>query len=1050
MRSIVLALAASVALVSSVRGQQRHFPDATLRAVQFVDPKEGWAVGDEGVVWHTIDGGNTWERQPTGVRASLRSLHFLNPFVGWVAGREELPGGGSVGVLLFTKDGGEKWVRLLKSAIPGLNCVRFGDGKTGYVLGDSSDAYPTGVFKTTDGGRSWQPIAGRRAPAWLAADFRDGDTGVLAGAWSRLATVRKGGFGAAHLDDLGGRHLLGLQLREQRGIAVGQGGLLMASSDGGVNWGPMLLKLPTEVLANLDFHAVHCVGDHVWVVGRPGSVLLHSANNGASWKLRKTGQPLPLCGIHFFDEKRGWAVGELGTILATTDGGQSWRVQQRGGQRAALLFVHADAYQLPVETMAVLGADEGHLAVGLRVTAPDPKSETWARATESMRLGAALRAAGGAAGEMLWQFPLPQHLAHADKKALFTYWNSLHDKDAPGHLLRQLVLALRVWRPDVVVTDHPDAAVTGSAASAVVAEALHTAFTQAADANAFPEQIEQLGLEPWRVTKIYALWDKRTEAQVIVDGNADRNQLEASARDFAAAAAALLAETPVELPAYRFFKLVDTRLDKAAEMRHLMAGLPANLEGIARRPLKLVEKPNPEQEAANRIRKQLRTLVETPVNQLTDSSKLLSQLGPAVAKLADEQAATALLAVARQYERKGQWALAREAYLLMSERYPTHPLTAEAYRWLVRHNSSSEARRRHELGQFYVVTQAGFTPPLAGAAKSSSWQPTGSGTVEFQPKTDKPLPGLPETIKQERTTFLKNSAQTRHWYRSSLELAKKLDGFGPVYSADPSLQFCLQAARRQLGEFAQVQEWYAGYVTQTKEGVWRDVAASELWLVKPNGPPPRPIATCRQTATRPFLDGKFDDPCWEGHKPMVLQNAVGDTTKEYGTEAWLAYDQDFLYIALRCKHPARDLVAPVKVRPRDADLRPYDRVSILLDLDRDYSTYFHLQVDQRGCVCEDCWGDRSWDPQWFVAVRSSDEGWQIEAAIPLSQLTGDRVTHGSAWACNVVRTLPGRGVQAWSLPADVQPRPEGMGLLLFQPERAEVLPRRTGPLPKTP
>jgi hypothetical protein len=40
------------------------------------------------------------------------------------------------------------------------------------------------------------------------------------------------------------------------------------------------------------------------------------------------------------------------------------------------------------------------------------------------------------------------------------------------------------------------------------------------------------------------------------------------------------------------------------------------------------------------------------------------------------------------------------------------------------------------------------------------------------------------------------------------------------------------------------------------------------------------------------------------------------------------------------------------------------------------------------------------------------------------------------WACNVVRVLPGRGVQAFSVPADVQPRPEGMGLLMFtQPAR---------------
>src|SRR5262245_45658401 len=184
---------------------------------------------------------------------------------------------------------------------------------------------------------------------------------------------------------------------------------------------------------------------------------------------------------------------------------------------------------------------------------------------------------------------------------------------------------------------------------------------------------------------------------------------------------------------------------------------------------------------------------------------------------------------------------------------------------------------------------------------------------------------------------------------------------------------------------------------------------------------------------------------------MVLRNAAGDTAREYPTEARLAYDNEYLYLALRCRHPAGRQVAPVKGRQRDADLRAYDRVSILIDLDRDYSTCFHLQVDQRGCVCDDCWGDRSWNPRWFVAVHSEPTCWQVEAAIPLVELTGAHIPLGSAWACNVVRVLPGRGVQGWSLPADVEPRPEGMGLLLFQQDPAQAAqPQQPVAMPKAP
>src|SRR5881275_2660462 len=140
--SAVVVLCASL-LQNLPAAEQVHFDDAALHAVQFVDREEGWGVGDEGVVWHTIDAGRTWERQPTGVRASLRSLHFLTPYTGWVVGREELPhGGGSVGVMLFTQDGGLKWKRAAENTWPGLNFVRFVDDKTGFAAGDGTDQYP--------------------------------------------------------------------------------------------------------------------------------------------------------------------------------------------------------------------------------------------------------------------------------------------------------------------------------------------------------------------------------------------------------------------------------------------------------------------------------------------------------------------------------------------------------------------------------------------------------------------------------------------------------------------------------------------------------------------------------------------------------------------------------------------------------------------------------------------------------------------------------------------------------------------------------------------
>jgi photosystem II stability/assembly factor-like uncharacterized protein len=1081
MRYAAVALTLSAALgTTAAAAEVRHVDDAALHAVQFVDANEGWAVGDEGVVWHTIDGGKTWDRQATGVRASLRSVQFLNPYVGWIAGREELPAGsGSVGVLLYTRDGGMKWQRLLTNALPGLNVVRFADAKNAFLLGDGADQYPSGVFKTTDGGSTWAPVSGPRAATWLAGDFQDGQNGALAGAWNRLSTLHPNGFAAADLDPWGSRNLCGLQMRGTRAFAVGQGGLILTSHTSGATWGFAELKLSRELLADWDFQGLHWMSNHIWVVGRPGSALLHSPDRGSTWTIVKTGQPLPLNAVHFFDEQRGWVVGELGTILATSDGGKTWTSQRRGGQRAAYLFVHARAGTLPLDTVALLGAEEGYLGAALRVAAADPRTElraqlkrekdegkidqaeldrelervaaTSAAATEPQRLAAAVRAGGGVSGEVLWQFPLPSHLAAADREALLGVWNQAHGNETPRELLRQMVLALRIWRPDVVISDHPDAKVTGCPADSLVAEALHEAFTLAADPKAFPEQIELLGLEPWRVSKVYALWDRPGEAQVIVDGNVLQPRLAASLREFAAPLAELLSDAPVTLPAQRSYRLVDTRMEAAANNTSLMGGV--NADSSARRALAVAESP-PEALKAIRQRQSLRLLLENPSNTLTNSSALLSQLGPMLANLPDDQGAAAALAAGKLYVNMGQWTLARETFLLMVDRYPAHPLSVEAYRWLVRYNTSSEARRRHELGQFVILDQtsfsqddfqkrgakvgtshAGIKPGITTVQLASRQEEKKAGKGTPGPGSDKVTgPGGSQELHNERLMVLRDLQETRHWYRGSLEIGKRLASYGPLFSSDPSMQFCLQAARRNLGDFAGAQDWYAKFRAQTRSGPWADAAAAELWLNRRIGPAPKPVTMSRRTEAKPYLDGKLDDPCWQGIKPMVLRNVSGDTVKDYSTEAWFAHDDEYLYLALRCKHPAGQYVAPVKVRPRDADLRPFDRVSVLLDLDRDYSTYFHLQIDQRGCVREDCWGDVRWNPKWFVAVHSDPAGWQIEAAIPLNQVTGDRLGSGAAWACNVVRILPGRGLQAWSLPADVEPRPEGMGLLLFQKE----------------
>jgi photosystem II stability/assembly factor-like uncharacterized protein len=1045
--SIVVA----VVLCPCVRGgaDLRNFEDAALHAVQFWDNREGWAVGEEGVIWHTIDGGKHWERQPSGVRASLRSLHFLDPYTGWVVGREELPGGGSSGVVLFTKDGGLKWQRLMLNMLPGLNRVRFIDEKAGYkvgyLVGDGSDTHPSGVFVTLDSGRTWQPVPGARSSSWLAAAFADNGEGALAGAWNRLATVRKDRVFQVNMDTLGGRSLRDVQLRGDDGLAVGQGGLILRSErTRGSTWKYVNLDVAENVRRAWDFHAAHGVGDHYWVVGRPGSVALHSANRGQSWQVVRTGQQLPLNGIFFTDEQHGWAVGELGAILATSDGGKTWQVQHRGGQRAAVLFLHARPGGIPLDTVAQLGGQEGYLCAALRVTASDLTTAALDRSSESARFAVAVRQAGGAAGEMLWAFPVSSHLLRVPCRELLRAWNAMQEDQAADQLLRQLILTIRMWQPAVIITDNSEEKPNGFGCDALLTEAVRAAFEKAGDAKTFPEQLDDLGLSPWQAAKVYSICD--TQPTVRLDLRAIAPRLQASPREFAATPAALLAGGAVTLPDRRDFRLLTAHVKDAASHRELMQGIDLPAGGLARRTLGDAGEMPEELVKAIRQCSTLRALSETPAGGLNDPNRLLSNIGPMLTDMPDDMAATTAFAVANRYVRMGQWSLAREVFLLLIERYPVHPLAMESYRWLIRHNSSSEARHRHELGQFLVVEDEQHGVPIKkGSTLGKPGEPDAGKPGIKMPawKPGKPQPSeMPDllTAERDKQMFLfATKEQIRQWYQSSLVLEPRLAGFGPLLTDDPSLQFCLQAARRTLGDFQTPQKWYSHFVSRQPDGPWRSAALAELWLTNRTGAPPKPMLTCRFVDKRPLLDGNFNDACWQ-NKPSKLQNAAGDTAKECPTEVHFAYDHDFLYVSLKCTHSANSYTPPVKPRTRDADLRGHDRVSILLDLDRDYCTCYHLQIDQRGCVCEDCWRDRTWDPRWFVAVHSEPTCWIVEAAIPLVALTSDGITAGRTWACNVVRVLPGRGVQAWSLPAEVPEeslRPEGMGLLTFTQEQKQ-------------
>ena len=60
-----------------------------------------------------------------------------------------------------------------------------------------------------------------------------------------------------------------------------------------------------------------------WAVGNDGTIL-KTTNGGTSWTSQSIETSVPLYSVSFTDSDNGTVVGDVGTILRTTDGGTTW------------------------------------------------------------------------------------------------------------------------------------------------------------------------------------------------------------------------------------------------------------------------------------------------------------------------------------------------------------------------------------------------------------------------------------------------------------------------------------------------------------------------------------------------------------------------------------------------------------------------------------------------------------------------------------------------------------------------------------------------------
>ena len=101
-----------------------------------------------------------------------------------------------------------------------------------------------------------------------------------------------------------------------------------------------VLKTPSRQSAKatrIALLAMTRAGRRFVAVGERG-IVIFSDDEGTSWLQANVPVSVTLTAVQFVDTEIGWAVGHLGTILHTTDGGKSWHVQMDGIRAAHLVY----------------------------------------------------------------------------------------------------------------------------------------------------------------------------------------------------------------------------------------------------------------------------------------------------------------------------------------------------------------------------------------------------------------------------------------------------------------------------------------------------------------------------------------------------------------------------------------------------------------------------------------------------------------------------------------------------------------------------------------
>ena len=290
-----------------------------------------WLVGRGGLMLNMDEHGRMG-RYPLETRGDLLAIAC------WGSSRAFVAGDG--GLLMSTEDAGATWRSIDVGTQTRLRAVAIADNAHIFAAGDD------GLFLVSpDWGWSWTTVPSPKVVWTAVAPRHDGQAALLTTAGGDIYRYDGKELTLAAAGLASGLNAVAWSDDGLIAVAVGEGGAMLVSSDGGQRW----RDRPSGTTRTLrDVWLIGADGKSVYAVGDGGVLVRGWSETGGGVAPRSLGENLVLRGLHLQASGHGAIVGDRGSMFVTHDFGDSWTPVETGDQR-------------DIFSVDALGADHQHL-----------------------------------------------------------------------------------------------------------------------------------------------------------------------------------------------------------------------------------------------------------------------------------------------------------------------------------------------------------------------------------------------------------------------------------------------------------------------------------------------------------------------------------------------------------------------------------------------------------------------------------------------------------------------------------------------------------------